>query len=1654
MPARKTTTRKNAGRPNGPVLYLHAKGTQAIDRPWLERIHALGLRVFSHASLPGTQQTQNNLERIVPLLNELQAEAPGQTIVLIRAGLRPTAEQLAELQALLSAPEGPRALTVMSNAAPECNPFAGLTGPEPPNWSDLSTAVRLMAEPALHKQCAWPDHLLALSPAAAGEFAHSRAEPADFTASVSDSLELAEWLFVPDERSAVFSSTKLEPHESKRPAAWGSLSEHLQGWLDAGAPAVKVPGANSQPVTLHITHSWGGGVSLWTQAFIDADEASDHLQLRSEQAQTGGGNGQRLALYAGNELRFPIASWWLQPPIASIEIENGQYQQALQEVLARFGVGRVLVSSLVGHSLDALRTGLPTLQVLHDYFPLWPLLSVHPHDYAGKDGIDLPAAIRSQQGKMEFGDRDADQWYVLRDACYEAITRHPVKLVAPSQSVIDLYRQLDSRWDGVDIALVPHGLPPLLRTQPVAARPRPDQKLRLLIPGRIQPGKGKALLKDALPGLAEHAHIYLLGTGKHGEDFFGLQGVSVVLQYRREELPDLLREIGPHLAALLSIVPETYSYMLSELQRLGLPVIATRRGSFEERIEHGVTGWLIEPSSKELIETVARIASKPELLRSISEAILSLPSNDMADMVRAYEQLCPAELGAASPPGQHHSLAQAQAESARYLVAQGGTQLRQARVRQREIERELGRRSQWAEQAKQNARERQEWAERANQDAEKAKQRATELEADLAERLRWAEAANTAAEEAREHVAELEQTVAERTRWAEAANTAAEEAREHVAELEQTVAERTRWAEAANTAAEQARKHAAELEQTVAERTAWAQALDKTLREERESLGAEISSLGKALAENRSELATTRSELRELAQLHESTEAERRRLQELQDLILASFSWRVTRPLRVLKRSARTLWQARIYNPLRWPLLASKGVRYLATRGVGGTIERLQAPAQSAVAPETAPRKPDLAPERSGGDKPARRGPDHSGSTTTGAAKRDAEPGAIATALTTPSPERPLSLVCPDEPQISIVIPAYNQWAYTRQCLESIAATRCETSFEVIVVDDASADETETAMTALAGVRYLRNKQNLGFIGSCNRGAKQARGAFLVLLNNDTQVSDGWLDRLVETFNEVPDAGLVGAKLVYPDGTLQECGGMVFSDGSGWNYGRHDDPDRPEYQYLRETDYCSGACIMLRTATFSELGGFDSHYAPAYYEDTDLAFRIREAGLKVLVQPAAVVIHHEGITSGTDTASGTKRYQEVNRDKFLERWADSLAQQAPPINDPDNLAQVRQSRDHHLQGRVLVIDATTPEPDQDSGSVRLTNLMQCFRGLGYGVTFFADNRMHAGRYTRQLQRDGVEVLYLPWLDPLKAFFEERGSEFDYVFISRHYIAVNYLSLLKRYCPRAPFIFDTVDLHYLREQRLAELEDSTALRQVAKQTRRSELGIVAAADVTVVVSPVEVEVLAKDAPGSRVHVLSNIHEVPGCRTGFNERKDLFFVGGYQHPPNIDAATWFVRDIWPLVRQRLPDVQFHLIGSKATDEIRALDGNGVVFHGFVEELEPWLDRCRLAVAPLRYGAGVKGKVNMSMSYGQPVVATPIAVEGMFAEDGREVLVAETAETFAEQIVRLYQDETLWNRVSAAAVENVKAHFSIEAARASLENLLDTLPEKPRD
>ncbi|MCD9027460.1 glycosyltransferase family 4 protein [Luteimonas sp. BDR2-5] len=354
--------------------------------------------------------------------------------------------------------------------------------------------------------------------------------------------------------------------------------------------------------------------------------------------------------------------------------------------------------------------------------------------------------------------------------------------------------------------------------------------------------------------------------------------------------------------------------------------------------------------------------------------------------------------------------------------------------------------------------------------------------------------------------------------------------------------------------------------------------------------------------------------------------------------------------------------------------------------------------------------------------------------------------------------------------------------------------------------------------------------------------------------------------------------------------------------------------------------------------------------------------------------------------------------------------------------------------------RILLIDVGTPRPDRDSGSMRAVNLMRVLLDTGFAVDFLPDDRGVQGHYTRDLQALGVTVHAGDDVPDYPAWLAQHGHRYAGVVVSRYHLAEFLFPLLRRLAPQARLVLDTVDLHHVREQREADHRDHATLRRLARGTRRRELRAMAEADLTWVVSEAEAQMLRSQQVAPAVHVLPNLHAIATGPVLPAARHGLLFVGGAGHPPNVDAVDWLVSSLFPAIRARLPACELHLVGD-GLDALVPQPPAGVVAHGYVPELAPLLDRCRIGLAPLRFGAGVKGKVNLCMAAGLPVVLTPCAAEGMHLVDGRDALIAGSADAFCDAVVRLYQDEALWHALSGAGLENVRRHFSFEAAHATI-------------
>ncbi len=637
-----------------------------------------------------------------------------------------------------------------------------------------------------------------------------------------------------------------------------------------------------------------------------------------------------------------------------------------------------------------------------------------------------------------------------------------------------------------------------------------------------------------------------------------------------------------------------------------------------------------------------------------------------------------------------------------------------------------------------------------------------------------------------------------------------------------------------------------------------------------------------------------------------------------------------------------------------------------------------------------------------------------------------------------------------NSPTVSIVIPVYNQFEYTYLCLASILKNSGDKySYEIIIADDVSTDDTVRIKDVAKHITVVRNKENLRFLLNCKNAVKKAKGKYLLFLNNDTQVQENWLAPLVDLIESADDIGMVGSKLVYPDGTLQEAGGIIWKDASGWNFGSRQNPAKPEFNYVKEADYISGAAIMIRRDLWDEIGGFDERFVPAYCEDSDLAFEVRAHGYRVMYQPLSVVVHFEGISNGTDINAGQKSYQVVNSKKFYEKWKGVLEKENLPNAQDVFLAKDR----GQLKKQILVVDHYVPHYDRDAGGKTTYMYLLMLVKMGFKVTFIGDNFYKHEPYTTDLNQHGIEVLHGSWyFENRESWLKENLHYFDYVYLQRPHISIKYIDLVKQYS-HAKVIYYAHDLHHVREYREYLLTKDEEKLKSSEHWKKIEYELFDKADVGQVVGNYEQGVMQKafpDKPIRNIPIFIYDTIPQDINKDFSTRKDLLYVGGFGHPPNIGAVLWFGKEIFPQILKKYPNMKWHVVGGSVPNEVKALASKNIIIEGFQpdEELHKLYRTCRMSVVPLLVGAGVKGKVVEAAYYQIPVVTTSIGAEGLSLAEGNMV-VEDDAAKMAELICDLYEDYDRLRQMSDAGKEFIENYFTEEKALEVLQ--MDIDPKK---
>ena len=628
-----------------------------------------------------------------------------------------------------------------------------------------------------------------------------------------------------------------------------------------------------------------------------------------------------------------------------------------------------------------------------------------------------------------------------------------------------------------------------------------------------------------------------------------------------------------------------------------------------------------------------------------------------------------------------------------------------------------------------------------------------------------------------------------------------------------------------------------------------------------------------------------------------------------------------------------------------------------------------------------------------------------------------------------------------EPPLVSVVVVVYNRADLTFQCLRSLAEN-ADVAFELIVVDNASSDETVALLDRVDPITVIRNDTNLHFLRGCNQGARAARGEYLLFLNNDACVLPGGLAAAVRTISSSPDIGTVGAKIVLLDGTLQEAGSIVWSDGSCQGYGRGDSPLAPPYMFQRDVSYSSGAFLLTRRDLFAGAGGFDERFAPAYYEEVDYCMRLWQAGKRSVYDPQVVAYHFEfGSSASPDSAIGLQR---LHRSRFAEKHARALASLPPP-----GKSSVLAARSPHERRRVLVVDDRVPHQVLGSGFPRSRAILQSMVSEGLRVTFYPMTMAEEGwpSVYQDIPRT-VEVILGSGVGGLEAFLRERSGYYDVILVSRpHNMEVfgRVRGAHPEWLSNARLVYDAEAIFALREIARREVLGHALPASEAERLIAAEVGLARGADTLVCVTGREAAFFSERGVPSVV-VLGHAVDARPTVADFADRAHLLFVGAIHEDdsPNADSLLWFADQVLPRIREALAGVELHVVGTNASAAVARLAGQGVRLLGPVDDLEPVYGARRIFVAPTRFSAGLPIKVCEAAAHGLPVVATPLLVSQLGWQSGRDLLVGDTAAAFADACIELYRDRVRWQDVRANALKQVETQCSRAAFSAVVAGL----------
>jgi glycosyltransferase involved in cell wall biosynthesis len=631
-----------------------------------------------------------------------------------------------------------------------------------------------------------------------------------------------------------------------------------------------------------------------------------------------------------------------------------------------------------------------------------------------------------------------------------------------------------------------------------------------------------------------------------------------------------------------------------------------------------------------------------------------------------------------------------------------------------------------------------------------------------------------------------------------------------------------------------------------------------------------------------------------------------------------------------------------------------------------------------------------------------------------------------------------LSFPAPEAPLVSIIIPVEGNRGATIRCLDSVMANSRNVDYEVIIAACGCGKPLMNRLSSIPGLRISAFSSEKGAAENYNDAISLARGKYVHFLGGDTEVKTGWLMPLVDIFARFRDAGAVGSMVIDPLGSLIEAGGVVWRDGSRLAYGKDDDPGNPKFNYVKEVDYCSGSSLLVDRQIFGDVGGFSPEFAPASYGCIDLAFKIRAAGRKVYYQPASQVARREPVALSGDFAPA------ADGARFALHWKTVLK----AGHQPRGIKLLRARERSQNRKLAVFFDGRVPLFDQDAGSRSTFQYIELFLNAGMSVKFIGNDFKVWKPYTGLLQQMGVEVLYGEWYSRnILQWLERYSADIDVIFSNRAKVTAKYIAMF-RSLDHARILFYGHDIASLRLRQRFKLTRDPAVQAEAEAEAEMEMKAWTSVDAIYYPSSEEIAYVRSKVPGANAKVIPlNICEplAEDYSGTLAERRDLLFVGGFRHHPNEDAVLAFLDHCWPLLETRIPDCKFYIVGGHPPDSILARASNRILVTGWISDadLDALYRRVRLTIVPLRYGAGVKGKVVESVRHNVPLVLTPAAASGLAGIESCGVIASINPDPadFALAVARLFSDDAALSALSAACSPFLEARFSAAAARDAL-------------